>query len=87
MRADEVRSKTAIEEETARIVASAQQEIAMAGTQAQRGLRQFAAQMAVDRALSQLTLDAETDHALIAEFVSEIDGSGRRKHANKGERN
>jgi len=87
MRADEVRSKTAIEEETARIVASAQQEIAMAGTQAQRGLRQFAAQMAVDRALSQLTLDAETDHALIAEFASEIDGSGRRKHANKGERN
>ncbi len=79
MRADEVRAKAAIEEETARIVASAEHEIVMAGTQAQRGLRQFAADLAIDRALTQITLDAETDRALIAEFAADIahSGSGR----------
>jgi len=86
MRADEARSKAAIEEETARIVAAAEHEIVMAGAQAERGLRQFAAQLAVDRALSTLTLDAETDRALIAEFSSDLVG-GKRPRTPKGEQN
>ncbi|WP_263357157.1 ATP synthase F0 subunit B [Acidicapsa ligni] len=78
---DEVRIKSSIEEESARIVAAAEQEIVMAGVQAQRGLRQFAADLAVDRALSQLTLNAETDRALIAEFAHDVTG----KHGKRGQ--
>jgi F-type H+-transporting ATPase subunit b len=85
MRADEARSKAAIEEETARIVAAAEHEIVMAGTQAQRGLKKFAADLAIDRALSTLTLDAEADRALIAEFAADVDNGGRKTR--KGDRN
>ena len=85
MREDEVRSKALIEEETARIVASAEQEIAVAAAQAQRGLKQFAADLAIDRAVSQLTIDAETDRALFAEFAMDVAGKpGKRA---KGDRN
>jgi F-type H+-transporting ATPase subunit b len=88
MRGDEARNKAAIEEETARIVTAAEQEIVMAGSQAQRGLRQFAANLAIDRALSTLTLDAETDRALIAEFALDVAKSGgSRKHSSKGDKN
>lgn len=85
MKADEARAKASIEEETARIIASAEQEITMAGTQAQRSLRQFAADLAVDRALTKISLDAETDRVLIAEFASDITTGHRR--ARKGEKN
>jgi len=85
MREDEARSKALIEEETARIVASAAQEIAVAAAQAQRGLKQFAADLAIDRAVSQLTIDAETDRALFAEFAMDVAGKpGKRA---KGDRN
>ena len=68
---DEKRSKAALEEESARIVASAEQEIGVAAAQAKRGLRHFAADLAIDQAAKQLVLTPETDRALIAEFVSE----------------
>ncbi len=71
MREDEVRIKATIGEESARIVAAAEQEIAVAGALAQRGLKQFAADLAIDRAMSRLTLNAETDRALFAEFASD----------------
>jgi F-type H+-transporting ATPase subunit b len=79
MREDEVRSKALLEEETARIVKAAEQEIAIAGAQAQRGLKQFAADLAIDRALSQLTLNEDTDRELIAEFArsNEAGAAGR----------
>ena len=77
---DEARSKSLLEEETARIVAGAQQEIAAAAAQAQRGLKQFAANVAIDRALSRLTIDEETDRALFAEFAHDVAGTyGRGK--------
>ena len=69
-RNDEIRIKTSIEEETARIVAAAEHEIGIAAMQAQRGLKQYAADLAIDRAMSQLTLSQDTDSALIAEFSS-----------------
>jgi F0F1-type ATP synthase membrane subunit b/b' len=88
MQADETRNKKALEEETARIVAAAEHEIVMAGSLAQRSLRQFVANLAIDRALSSLTLDADSDRALIAEFTQDVTGNGRgRKHASKGENN
>jgi F-type H+-transporting ATPase subunit b len=68
---DEARIKASIEEESARIVASAAQEISVAAAQAKRGLRHFAADLAIEQAARQLVLTPETDRALIAEFVSE----------------
>jgi len=69
MREDEARIKASIGEESARIVASAGQEIQVAAAQARRGLKEFAGDLAIDRALSQLTLTDEIDRALIAEFA------------------
>ncbi len=73
---DEARIKATIEEERARIVASAEQEISAAAAQAKRGLRHFAADLAIDQAVRQLVLTPETDRALIAEFVSETAQNG-----------
>lgn len=68
---DEARIKASLEEESHRIVAAAEQEIATAAAQARRGLRTFAADLAIDQAARQLVLTAETDRALIAEFVGD----------------
>ena len=87
MREDEVRSKALLEEETARIVAGAEQEIAMAASQAQRGLKQFAADLAIDRAVSRLTIDAETDRALFAEFALDVAGKPAKRQRTKGGQN
>jgi F-type H+-transporting ATPase subunit b len=73
---DAERIKATIEEERARIVASAEQEISVAAAQAKRGLRHFAADLAIDRAVRQLDLTPEADRALIAEFVSETAQNG-----------
>jgi F-type H+-transporting ATPase subunit b len=76
---DEKRIKATIGEESARILAAAEQEIGMAAAQARRGLRNFAAELAIDHAEKQLTLTPETDRALIAEFVAGVasDGAGK----------
>lgn len=68
---DEARIKATIGEESARIVAAAEQEITVAAAQARRGLRHFAADLAIEQAARQLVLTPETDRALIAEFVSD----------------
>jgi F-type H+-transporting ATPase subunit b len=76
---DEKRIKAALSEESARIVASAEQEIGVAAAQIRRGLRDFAADLAIDQASQQLNLTPETDRALIAEFVAGVsaDASGK----------
>jgi F-type H+-transporting ATPase subunit b len=43
----------------------------MAASQAKRGLRHFAADLAVEQAARQLVLTQEIDRALISEFVVE----------------
>jgi len=73
---DEQRGKAALEEETARIVASAEAEISVAAAQARRTLRHFAADLAIEHATQQLVLTPETDRALIAEFVAEAARDG-----------
>jgi F-type H+-transporting ATPase subunit b len=73
---DEQRGKAALEEEGARIVASAEQEIGVAAAQAKRSLRHFAADLAIDQAVKKLVLTPETDRALIAEFVNETGRDG-----------
>jgi len=69
---DEKRIKASIEEESALIVASAEQEIGAAVAHARRGLRQFAAGLAIEQAEKQLVLTPETDRALIAEFIAAV---------------
>ena len=68
---DEQRIKASIGEESGRIVAAAEQEISVAAAQAKRGLRHFAADLAIEQAAKQLVLTPETDRALIAEFVGD----------------
>ena len=77
IRRDEVRIKASLEEESARIVAAAEQEIGVAAAQARRGLRHFAADLAVEQAAKQLVLTPETDRALIAEFVGDVTKGGQ----------
>jgi F-type H+-transporting ATPase subunit b len=73
---DEARIQAALETERTRIVASVEQEIGAAAAHARRGLRRFAAELAVDRAARQMTITPETDRALIAEFVSDVKNGG-----------
>lgn len=78
---DEQRIKSSIEEERARIVAAAEQEISVAAAQARRGLRHFAADLAIEQAAQQLTLTPDADRLLIAEFVRDAaDGNGIGGH-------
>jgi F-type H+-transporting ATPase subunit b len=79
---DEARIKASLAEESTRIVASAEQEIAVAAAQARRGLRHFAADLAVGQAAKQLVLSPENDRALIAEFVA---GAGRNGTTSGGQ--
>jgi F-type H+-transporting ATPase subunit b len=74
---DEARIKAALEDESARIVAAAEQEIGSAAAQARRGLRNFAAELAVEQAAKQMVLTPETDRALIAEFVGDVSKGGQ----------
>jgi F-type H+-transporting ATPase subunit b len=76
---EEKRIKAAMSEESARIVAAAEQEIGAAASQARRGLRNLAAELAIDHAEKQLALTPETDRALIAEFVAGVSSDGAAK--------
>jgi F-type H+-transporting ATPase subunit b len=73
---DEARIKASLAEESSRIVEAAEQEIGLAAAQARRGLRNFAADLAIDQAAKQLILTPENDRALIAEFVGDVVGNG-----------
>ena len=79
---DGKRIKASLSDESARIVAAAEQEISVAAAQIRRGLRDFAADLAIDQASRQLALTPETDRALIAEFVAgvaaDVPGKGGR---------
>jgi F-type H+-transporting ATPase subunit b len=86
-RHDEARIKATIEEERARIVAAAEQEISVAAAQAKRGLRHFAADLAIEKAARQLVLTPEADRALIAEFVSETAQNGAADGKARGGKN
>jgi F-type H+-transporting ATPase subunit b len=76
---DEKRIKAALGEESTRIVAAAEQEISVAAAQVRRGLRDFAANLAIDQASRQLAMTPETDRALIAEFVAGVSADAAGK--------
>lgn len=77
---DEKRIKASIGEESARIVQAAEQELGAAAEHARRSLRLFAAELAIEQAAKQIELTAETDRALIDEFLTSVaaDGKGRQ---------
>lgn len=65
---DEKRIAAALEAERERIVASAEQEIGAAQAAAQRELKKFAADLAIDQAMRRMQLSSETDRALVKDF-------------------
>jgi F-type H+-transporting ATPase subunit b len=73
---DELRIKQTMEDERHKIVASAEQEIAAAGAAAERRLRRFAAELAVERATSRLRLTEGDDRTLIQEFAASLGSNG-----------
>lgn len=84
---DEARIKASLAEESARIVQAAEQELTVAAQQARRGLRNFAAGLAIEQAAKQLVLTPETDKALIAEFVGQVSREAASKVGQKGGQN
>lgn len=71
---DEKRIQESLEAERQRIVASAGQEIDAAGAAAQRDLKKFAAQLAVNRARQEIRLSLEDDRAIIRAFGEDLKG-------------
>ena len=75
---DERRIKQTMEEEKQKIVAAAEQEITAAGAAAERHLRKFAAELAVERATSRLRLSEGDDRTLIQEFAASLGADGSK---------
>ena len=73
---DEKRIRDAISSERERIIASAEQEIAALQSSAQRELKKFAADLAVDHALRKIQLSTDADRALVKEFGKTLAGGG-----------
>jgi F-type H+-transporting ATPase subunit b len=73
---DEQRIRDTINSERERIIASAEQEIAAAQSAAQRELKKFAADLAVDHALRKIQLSTDADRALVKEFGKTLSGGG-----------
>ncbi|HLJ76204.1 MAG TPA: ATP synthase F0 subunit B [Acidobacteriaceae bacterium] len=74
---DEKRMHAALESERERIIASAEQEIGALQSAAQRELKKFAADLAVDHALRKLQLTTDADRALVKEFGKTLSGGGK----------
>ncbi len=74
---DEQRIKASMEEERRKIVQSAEGEITAAGAAAERRLRTFAAELAVERASSRIHLTEEDDQQLIRQFASGATPNGQ----------
>ncbi len=71
---EEARIHAALEAERERIVRSAEQEIAAAQSNAERGLKRYASDLAVDRAAERVRLSADGDRALVDEFLQGLAG-------------
>ncbi len=72
--AEEVRMRAAVEDEKARILAAAEQEIASASMVAQRSLQKYAAELAIEQAARKLVVTAETDRLLVQNFARRLAG-------------
>ena len=72
-RAEEQRIRASLEEERQRIVRSAEAEVTAAQAAAERGLKQYAANLAVDRAAERVRVTPEADAALMDEFLAGLE--------------
>ncbi len=69
---EQARMKAALEEEKTRIVHQAGAEIAAAQANAERGLRRFVAELALERASARVVLSPEGDRAVVDEFLRDL---------------
>lgn len=79
---DEQRIQASLEEETQKILAAAEQEIAAATTHAQRQLQQYAAELAIEQAARKLVISAETDRLLVQNFARRLGGDDSKEGQN-----
>jgi F-type H+-transporting ATPase subunit b len=75
-RAQDKRIQTETEEESRRIVAAAEQEIAIAANAARRELKVYATELAVELAEKKIKIGKDTDQALVREFTSQLGKDG-----------
>jgi len=75
--AEEQRIKKAAEEDTRRVIETAESEITAAAKNARRELRTYAAELAVELAKKNIKVDAQTDAALVRDFVSQLGKDGK----------
>jgi F-type H+-transporting ATPase subunit b len=73
---EEQRLKAALQEETKKILAAAEQEIASATVQARQQLQRHAAELAIEQAARKLVVTAETDRLLVQRFAQRLSGKG-----------
>lgn len=71
---EEQRMRAAVEDEKARILLAADQEIASASLSAQRSLQKYAAELAIEQAARKLVVSAETDRLLVQGFARRLAG-------------
>ncbi len=71
---DEQRMRASVEEETAKILATADSEIQAATAMARRELQRHAAELAIEHAAKRLVVTAETDRLLIQGFAQQLTG-------------
>ena len=74
---EEKRILATMEGERQRIIASAEQEIAATQAGAQRDLKKFAADLAIDNAMRRIQLTADTDRALVKQFGEGMNPGGK----------
>jgi F-type H+-transporting ATPase subunit b len=74
--AEEERIRVAAEEDKCRIVKATEHEIAAAVGQARRGLKAYAADLAVTLAASRIQVDVSTDEELVRSFIDQLGRNG-----------
>ena len=72
------RVKAALEDETRKILASAEQEIAAATLHARKLLQQQAAELAIEQAARKLVVTAETDRLLVQHFAQQLADNAKK---------
>jgi F-type H+-transporting ATPase subunit b len=75
--AEEARIKQQAEQDARHVIESAEQEIVAATRSAQRELKTFAAELAVNLAEKKIKVDPQTDEALVRGFVSQLGKDGK----------
>lgn len=74
---EEQRIKAAAEQDAKNVIAAAEQEIAAASRVAQRELKSFVADLAVNLAEKKIKVDDTTDQALVRSFAAELGKDGQ----------